>query len=65
MLRQVHDVAGHNRGTRFGRRKSHPLLLGQPEFWLNLQQMHGLSKACLKLKKTLEKEVEVYDPQVA
>ena len=31
-----------------------------PEFWLNLQQMHDLSKARLTLKKTIEREVEVY-----
>ena len=35
------------------------------EFWLNLQLMHDLSKARLELKKTIEKEVEVYDEQVA
>lgn len=32
-----------------------------PEFWLNLQQMHELSKARLELKKTIEREVEVYN----
>jgi addiction module HigA family antidote len=31
-----------------------------PEFWMNLQQMYDLSKAKLELKKTIEKEVEVY-----
>ncbi len=31
-----------------------------PEFWLNLQQMHDLSKARLEMKKTIEREVEVY-----
>jgi addiction module HigA family antidote len=30
-----------------------------PEFWLNLQQMHDLSKARLELKKTIERDVEV------
>jgi len=29
-----------------------------PEFWLNLQQMHDLSKARLELKKTIERDVE-------
>jgi antitoxin HigA-1 len=29
-----------------------------PEFWMNLQQQHDLSKAKLKLEKTIEKEVE-------
>jgi addiction module HigA family antidote len=32
-----------------------------PEFWLNLQQMHDLSKARLELKKTIEREVEVFN----
>jgi len=32
-----------------------------PEFWLNLQQMHDLSKARLELKKTIERDVEAYD----
>jgi addiction module HigA family antidote len=31
-----------------------------PEFWLNLQQMRDLSKARLELKKTIERDVEVY-----
>jgi addiction module HigA family antidote len=31
-----------------------------PEFWMNLQQMYDLSKAKLELKKTIEREVEVY-----
>ena len=31
-----------------------------PEFWLNLQQMHDLSKANLALGKTIEAEVPVY-----
>ena len=31
-----------------------------PEFWLNLQQMHDLSKARLALKKTIERDVEAY-----
>lgn len=31
-----------------------------PEFWLNLQQMHDLSKARLELRKTIERDVEVY-----
>jgi antitoxin HigA-1 len=31
-----------------------------PEFWLNLQQMHDLSKARLELGKTIEREVEAY-----
>ena len=30
------------------------------EFWLNLQQMHDLSKARLELDKTIEREVETY-----
>jgi addiction module HigA family antidote len=30
-----------------------------PEFWLNLQQMHDLSKARLELRKTIERDVEV------
>ncbi|MGH9600544.1 MAG: HigA family addiction module antitoxin [Terracidiphilus sp.] len=32
-----------------------------PEFWLNLQQMHDLSKARLQLKKTIERDVEVFN----
>ena len=35
------------------------------EFWLNLQQMHDLSKARIELKKTIEKEVEAFSEQVA
>jgi addiction module HigA family antidote len=31
-----------------------------PEFWLNLQQMHDLSKARLELSKTIERDVETY-----
>jgi addiction module HigA family antidote len=31
-----------------------------PEFWLNLQQMHDLSKARLELKKTIERDVDAY-----
>ena len=30
-----------------------------PEFWLNLQQMHDLSKARLELGAAIEREVEV------
>jgi len=32
-----------------------------PEFWLNLQQMHDLSKARIELKKTIERDVEVFN----
>jgi addiction module HigA family antidote len=32
-----------------------------PEFWLNLQQMHDLSKARLELNKTIQREVEVFN----
>jgi addiction module HigA family antidote len=32
-----------------------------PEFWLNLQQMHDLSKARLELKNTIERDVEVFN----
>ncbi|MGA2166963.1 MAG: HigA family addiction module antitoxin [Terracidiphilus sp.] len=28
-----------------------------PEFWLNLQQMHDLSKAKLELSKTIERDI--------
>ena len=35
------------------------------EFWMNLQQMHDLSKARLELKKKIESEVGVYGEQVA
>ena len=31
-----------------------------PEFWLNLQMMHDLSKARLELKDRIEREVEEY-----
>ena len=31
-----------------------------PEFWLNLQQMHDLSKARLELNKAIERDVEAY-----
>jgi addiction module HigA family antidote len=31
-----------------------------PEFWLNLQQMHDLSKARLELRKAIERDVEAY-----
>ena len=31
-----------------------------PEFWLNLQQLHDLSKARIELGKTIEREVEAY-----
>ena len=31
-----------------------------PEFWLNLQQMHDLSKARFELSKTIERDVEAY-----
>jgi antitoxin HigA-1 len=31
-----------------------------PEFWLNLQQVHDLSKARLELKKKIERDVEAY-----
>jgi addiction module HigA family antidote len=31
-----------------------------PEFWLNLQQMHDLSKARLELRKTIERDVKAY-----
>jgi addiction module HigA family antidote len=30
-----------------------------PEFWMNLQQMHDLSKARLELSETIEREVDV------
>lgn len=32
-----------------------------PEFWLNLQQMHDLSKARLQLRKTIDRDVEVFN----
>jgi addiction module HigA family antidote len=31
-----------------------------PEFWLNLQQLHDLSKAKIELHKTIEREVATY-----
>jgi addiction module HigA family antidote len=31
-----------------------------PEFWLNLQQMHDLTKARRELGKTIEREVDAY-----
>jgi addiction module HigA family antidote len=31
-----------------------------PEFWLNLQQMHDLTKARLALSNTIEREVEAW-----
>jgi addiction module HigA family antidote len=31
-----------------------------PEFWLNLQQTHHLSKAKLELSKMIERDVEAY-----
>ncbi|WP_109487853.1 HigA family addiction module antitoxin [Occallatibacter savannae] len=31
-----------------------------PEFWLNLQQMHDLSKARLELSDAIEREVQAY-----
>ncbi len=31
-----------------------------PEFWLNLQQLHDLTKAKLALSKTIDTEVPVY-----
>jgi len=34
-----------------------------PEFWLNLQQLHDLTKAKLALSKTIEAEVLVYQPR--
>ena len=36
-----------------------------PEFWLNLQQMHDLTKAKLHLAKTIEAEVRIYEPDAA
>jgi addiction module HigA family antidote len=36
-----------------------------PEFWLNLQQMHDLSKTRLALSRTIEAEVPVYQPDAA
>lgn len=31
-----------------------------PEFWMNLQTMHDLSKAKMDSMKTIEREVEIY-----
>jgi addiction module HigA family antidote len=31
-----------------------------PEFWLNLQQMHDLSKARIELGKTIDRDVDIY-----
>ncbi len=31
-----------------------------PEFWLNLQQMHDLSKARIELSRTIERDVDAY-----
>jgi addiction module HigA family antidote len=31
-----------------------------PEFWLNLQLMHDLSKVRIELNKTIERDVEAY-----
>ena len=36
-----------------------------PEIWLNLQQMHDLTKAKLALATTIEAEVRVYQPDAA
>jgi addiction module HigA family antidote len=36
-----------------------------PEFWLNLQQMHDLTKAKLALAKTIEAEVSVFEADAA
>jgi addiction module HigA family antidote len=36
-----------------------------PEFWLNLQLMHDLTKAKLALAKAIEAEVQVYEPDAA
>lgn len=36
-----------------------------PEFWLNLQQLHDLSKTRLALAKTIEREVRIYEPNAA
>src|ERR1700733_10881147 len=34
-----------------------------PEFWMNLQQMHDLSKTRLESQKIIQREVEVYAGQ--
>jgi addiction module HigA family antidote len=31
-----------------------------PEFWMNLQQMHDLSKARIEVGKTIERDVEAH-----
>ena len=36
-----------------------------PEFWLNLQQLHDLSKAKMESAATIEREVEVFAPAEA
>lgn len=36
-----------------------------PEFWLNLQQMHDLTKAKLALAKIIESEVPVFQSKAA
>jgi len=36
-----------------------------PEFWLNLKQMHDLTKAKLAMAKTIQAEVPVYKPNAA
>ena len=36
-----------------------------PEFWLNLQQMHDLTKAKLALTEIIEAEVRVYEESAA
>ena len=36
-----------------------------PEFWLNLQQMHDLTKARRALSEAIEAEVRVYAPEAA
>ena len=32
-----------------------------PEFWLNLQQMHDLSKTRIELSKEIERQVDAYE----
>jgi addiction module HigA family antidote len=32
-----------------------------PEFWLNLQQMHDLSRARLELKKAIDRDIDVFN----
>jgi addiction module HigA family antidote len=36
-----------------------------PEFWLNLQQLHDLTKAKLALAAIIEAEVRVFQPKAA